>query len=129
MGAKKSKKRKKAKGRIHYSPFAWRRVVLSQMGYSSYAQYLKSDLWKGIRDRVLSRDRNACRYCSLSATQAHHRNYRTKTLNGANITYMLAICGACHKFISKTSSGKVASMEQMKRRTVVLINAIRGNRV
>lgn len=114
------KKAKLAAQKGHLSPFALRRVVLKRIGFTTYAEYLKSDLWKSVRQRVLERDDHQCRYCGSEASQAHHRNYRSKTMTGELIVDILSICGDCHKFIS-VEGGRVCSMEKMKRKALELV--------
>jgi 5-methylcytosine-specific restriction endonuclease McrA len=118
-------KKHKKQTRTHHSPYAWRSVVVSQLGYSSYGDYLKSDLWKSIRERVLIRDGHQCRYCKEPASQAHHRNYRTDTMSGKDIQDIHAVCGTCHKFVEFIGSRKL-SMPQMKARTLALVKMASG---
>jgi hypothetical protein len=65
------------------------------MGFKDYADYLKSDLWKGIRARVLS-ERPFCKGCGKDATQVHHSAYRKKDLEGRDLRRLHSTCGGCH---------------------------------
>ncbi len=71
----------------------------------SYKEYLRSDLWKKIRARVLKRDRGECRICGGIASQAHHTNYATKTMLGHSIVGIFAICSGCHYFVEFFGDG------------------------
>ena len=75
-----------------------RRTAL-ELGFDTTRKHLFSDLWKGIRRRVLDRDRKRCR-CGGRATQVHHRRYAKVDLSGLRFLH-LAICRSCHEFGSK----------------------------
>lgn len=65
------------------------------MGFKNYADYLKSELWIGIRARVLA-ERPFCEGCSKDATQVHHSAYRKKDLEGRDLRRLHSVCGGCH---------------------------------
>jgi hypothetical protein len=67
------------------------------MGFASYTEYLKSDLWESIRATVLSAD-NTCWVCGTLATQVHHTKYRKKDLAGRDLAFLKPICAGCHRF-------------------------------
>lgn len=71
-------------------------ALLASMGFSSYADYLKSDLWFSIRARVLQKDHYSCRLCGCKATQVHHNLYRRRELYGQSLKGMFAVCDKCH---------------------------------
>jgi hypothetical protein len=73
-----------------------RNRILRSMGYASYAEYLKSELWQGIRARVLAQSRQ-CYVCGGYANQAHHRSYREPDLDGRDLRRIFPICHACHE--------------------------------
>lgn len=79
------------------SPYQKRNETLLKMGFSSYKEYLKSDLWKVIRGRVLRRAKGKCEVCGGIATQVHHRTYQRSTLEGKWLDFMTAVCGTCHQ--------------------------------
>jgi len=64
--------------------------------FATYRDYLKSDLWAGIRERVLDAANRQCRLCQNVATQVHHRHYGKRTLTGKTLIHLIAVCGACH---------------------------------
>lgn len=68
---------------------------LKAMGFANYAAYQKSDLWKGIRARVLD-ERPFCEGCGKDATQVHHSAYRKKDLEGRDLRRLHSVCGGCH---------------------------------
>jgi hypothetical protein len=96
-GAMKGRK----KGRV--SPEERRRRVyrernlnLRAMGFASYKEYLRSDLWRSIRARVLEAHPD-CFACGGTATQVHHRTYRKKDLEGRDLRKLFAVCASCHE--------------------------------
>lgn len=72
-----------------------RNRVIRAMGFKDYAAYLKSDLWKGIRERVLA-ERPHCEGCGKDANQVHHSAYRKKDLEGRDLRRLYSVCGGCH---------------------------------
>lgn len=51
---RKAKKLTAAKEGARLEPWGTREQLLSRLGFQSYSQYLRSDLWYGIRSRVLA---------------------------------------------------------------------------
>ncbi len=73
-----------------------RHFDLKAMGFDSYDAYLKSDLWIGIRRKVLELS-PICTVCERNpATQVHHRKYIRKVLDGRDMRWFYAVCGGCH---------------------------------
>lgn len=65
---------------------------------SLYRKYLRSDWWKVRRASYLSRH-PVCEGCRRrTATQVHHRSYRWFAEVDGDI---LALCGACHRGVSR----------------------------
>jgi hypothetical protein len=92
----------------------------------SYPLYLRTPLWKRIRERVLNRDNHTCRICGNRATQAHHTNYCRKTLTGQSITGIFAICGPCHQFIEFNRDGSKAHLFLEVRKRILLLARLKG---
>lgn len=86
-------------------PWGTRDQLLNRLGFQSYRQYLRSDLWYGIRSRILSRDQHTCRCCSEPATQVHHRSYRWFVLIGEDEDKLISLCDQCHYVIEFYESG------------------------
>jgi hypothetical protein len=80
------------------NPYGYRDENLLRMGFSSYRAYLKSELWKDIRARVLARAPDGlCEKCKRApATQVHHRSYDPATLAGTTIDSLTKTCARCH---------------------------------
>ena len=71
---------------------------LKMLGYTNYAEYLKSDLWASIRGCVLNGD-PPCAGCGRQASQVHHENYDIPVLLGEYLDALHPVCGRCHKNI------------------------------
>lgn len=71
---------------------------LAGLGFATYADYLNSALWKGIRSRVYGTKGRICIRCkSHRATQIHHAQYDVETLAGRCILHLIPICRSCHE--------------------------------
>lgn len=79
--------------------------VLLSLGFSSYAEYLNSDLWKKIRGKVLVNGVK-CKGCDGVPTQIHHMGYGKKTLLGEKLTALIPCCRRCHYIVEFTSDGR-----------------------
>lgn len=75
---------------------------LKELGFTTYRDYLSSDLWKKIRRRALNAADNACRLCRRKAWQVHHTQYDLATMKGENLVTLVALCGECHERIEFT---------------------------
>ncbi len=69
---------------------------LQAIGFASYDDYLRSEMWRLIRDRVFATKGRECRCCGKTATQIHHRSYARTVLEGISINPLEPICAACH---------------------------------
>lgn len=78
----------------------WKRdKIVAKIGFASYRDYLRSELWTGIRDRVLSQAKK-CRCCKESAPQCvHHHTYTKQNLSGRTLANLVALCNECHRAI------------------------------
>lgn len=86
---------KAVKGSQRVTTYKKRDDILNGMGYTSYAAYLESDLWRRIRSRVLLAG-DECECCPEPATQLHHLSYDRPVLLGADVRSLVRICGDCH---------------------------------
>lgn len=90
------KKLKKAKK--NWDAYGVREQALRAMGFSSYKEYLASDLWKGIRSRRLSIS-DGCSCCDNKADVVHHDTYHEKLLRGDQLAVerdLYPLCHGCH---------------------------------
>jgi hypothetical protein len=85
------------------------------LGFSTYSDYLASDLWKSIRARVLKRDHGQCCRCGRGATQVHHKSYHINVLLGRTLKPLVSICHTCHKAIEFKSTGEKNCLHEANR--------------
>lgn len=79
------------------NPYGARNAELAALGFSSYHEYLQSNLWRGIRERAMKRAKRRCERCgSMRRLQVHHRAYDRATLAGDNIDSLTVACRVCH---------------------------------
>jgi hypothetical protein len=90
-----------------------RNKILRSLGFSSYGDYLASELWAGIRARVLAGARHKCETCGRYASEVHHGAYTRSSLDGRNLTKLFAICRICHEDIEfrKRDGAKLSPVE------------------
>lgn len=77
---------------------------LKKLGFESYKEYLKSDLWKSIRCLILFERNYTCHFCKGKATEVHHLRYTINTLSMVNKHFrggLTATCRNCHQKISE----------------------------
>jgi hypothetical protein len=78
-------------------------------------EYLKSTLWRKIKERILARDKKQCVYCGGVAEVVHHRSYSREVLEGNADLMLVSLCNACHDFIHFDSSGQGRAPEESDR--------------
>lgn len=103
------------------SDYRIRDVILSELGFKSYRYYLRSSLWKGIRERVFARN-NRCEVCGVNANRVHHKEYTEAVLSGDNIDSLVSLCNGCHKRIEFTNNGIKRSLSKANE----LLNSLMG---
>lgn len=104
-------------GEAYYS----RNLILKEIGFDSYKDYLKSNLWKNIRQEVLTRDKNNCQICGCHGTQVHHSRYHKNDLLGNNLKFLHCLCGECHHKIEFKEDKKVWMDEALIRQKSLII--------
>jgi 5-methylcytosine-specific restriction endonuclease McrA len=77
--------------------------------------YLKSDLWKAIRRRVLERDGKRCCRCKRPASVVHHQSYDKDVLAGTADYMLTSLCFDCHAFIEFDGDRKTSLDEANER--------------
>jgi len=92
-----------------------RDVALSQLGYGSYREYLKSKAWKDIYARVMDKGDGKCVLCDGTATQCHHTFYSKKNLTGKKIAGIVPMCRDCHERIELMPDGKKRASTHTRR--------------
>lgn len=100
--------------------YSIRKKNLRKLGYKKYKRYLKSKLWKNIRQLVLIRDKYQCQSCDNVATQVHHKVYSFATLSGKNLKGLVSICRRCHETIEFFSNGKKTDIKVANKRLLAI---------
>lgn len=86
--------------------------VSSPVIYSSYEEYLASDLWKHIRTEIRKRDKGKCRICRARGRDVHHLSYDKKVMEGRRLDLLVLLCRPCHKRIEFTRKGEKRTVDQ-----------------
>jgi hypothetical protein len=74
--------------------------------FIKYNEYLKTDIWKSKRERVLKRDKNLCQAClKRKASEVHHLSY--KHVFNEPLFELVSVCNICHKEITKLDTEKI----------------------
>ena len=98
--------------------YAIRNEILLELGFRDYRAYLRSKLWKSIRERKLAVD-PLCFGCNRSGDsammQVHHGEYTRTNLTGESQAGLFSICSRCHHWIEVTKSGYKRNPEQATR--------------
>ena len=121
---KKRKKKARATPTPHTGPrpgmkpdavraYGCRAATLKDLGFASYADYLKSDTWTKIRTSILAGSR--CYGCGSSPDQVHHGDYAEDTLTGARRDGLYAVCFACHGAVEFAPDGRKRSPAEATR--------------
>ena len=72
-------------------------IKIKEYDYS-YKNYLHSDKWYKIRDKVFNRDNNKCTICGATENLvAHHKNY--DNLGNEKLEDLITVCEECHEVI------------------------------
>lgn len=121
---KKAAARKKPARKRTSKGYRMRSVVLSQLGYTSYPEYLASEDWKKIRQKKLSRFPE-CLLCKRLASQVHHMDYDDRTLLGLEPKLLVTLCDACHENIEFDGKEK-CSLEESNKKLRQLASSVKG---
>jgi hypothetical protein len=101
-----------SKVHLRWGCYAARDRELRRLGFGSYRDYLASDLWKGIRQRILARHPR-CFLCGDTAEQVHHGSYKRAALTGKDLRTLFSLCRACHESIEfRPSDGAKLNLGQ-----------------
>lgn len=70
----------------------------------SYEDLLKTEEWRGKRQKILNRDNNKCVYCGKTHNLQVHHKYYSKYPNGFRVypwnypdDALITLCDECHK--------------------------------
>ena len=90
--------------------------VLRRMGFRSYAEYLKSDLWREVKARMFKVKGTNCYLCNRPAYTGHHNRYHEDDLNGNRLKFLHPICQKCHSEIERHSDGTKTEFYEARQR-------------
>ncbi len=102
-----------------------RNKILREMGYKTYKDYLESELWESIRERVFKNRGDKCVLCSNPPTCVHHRGYGKAVLLGEELHQLVAICFECHKEVEFKANGDKRTLVQSQSRFDTLLKKYR----
>lgn len=95
---------------------------LREISEMEYSKYLRTVLWKKIKEWIQERDGYRCvvcgaeksRFCEL---EVHHRSYDLDVLEGKRSEMLVTLCPHCHKLIEFNFDGsKKVCMEEKEKR-------------
>jgi hypothetical protein len=92
------------------------KMIFKRLKFASYRDYLKSSLWKGMRDAQVEREPN-CELCDCEATVVHHIDYTLETLRGNKPWKLVSLCNSCHYRIEFKAGGEKRTFEATMKRT------------
>jgi hypothetical protein len=97
-----------------------RNEIVIALGFKGYNDYLKSDLWKAIRQRCFDTFGKLCHFCGNTAMQIHHDRYDERVIMGEDLSALYPVCGSCHtageyarngdKLPPETATGKMRDL-------------------
>ena len=121
---KKKKAFKFHKNDLLHREYETRLKALKTLGYSTYHEYLLSDIWTKIRATHLKNLPN-CFVCNKLATEIHHASYDVKVLTGENLYSLHSICRDCH-FAGEYIGNRKLSPSQATTRMYMLKDLTEG---
>lgn len=100
-----------------------RNRLLRALGFDNYAEYLKSEMWARVKQKVW-REGAKCTVCAGVATELHHRRYCKCDLEGLVTKHIVPICRDCHQRIEffggqKIGPAQVRNREKVERKIII----------
>lgn len=99
---------------------AKRDKALFDLGFASYRDYLRSDLWKAIRAAVLETTPK-CELCDSKAQHVHHLRYTRQSLTARARWALVAICAECHRKVEFDEDGRKRHFAAVYKQTKILM--------
>lgn len=98
----------------HYSQ---RDIILKNIGFHNYNDYLDSSLWEEIR-RKFYRERGDtyCFLCREHGNVIHHYDYTYDNLQGNSFSGMYLLCHTCHEDVEFDKQGKKLQLIEQQER-------------
>jgi|SRR6185369_13782976 len=98
-----------------------RNLLLNELGFASYEEYLQSDLWKSISERVWIAFGTRCKFCGQEATCLHHISYGREVLTGKRIDLIVPLCNSHHYKVEFDRKGNKRSLAESQTQFRLLI--------
>lgn len=93
---KKEKSAKKPKKKWQQETYNDRNIILKELGFDSYPDYLKSELWAFVRRSAWAKYGSTCLLCKEKASVLHHFSYTKEVLQGKQLDKLKPLCNECH---------------------------------
>ena len=84
-----------------------------EMDYQT--QYLRTKLWREIKQRVLTRDNHVCQSCGGKGNYVHHLAYSRDVLEGSADHLLATVCSGCHDLIHFDEHGRSRDLQEVNR--------------
>lgn len=105
----------KTRQAISREAYSDRNETLFLLGFKTYGAYMRSKLWRIVRQRALDIHGETCRRCSEPATQVHHASYLREVLIGEDVRGLVPVCAYCHRGTSRTPpASRARRVDRMK---------------
>lgn len=89
-----------------------RREGISDVRSLEYSQYLRTSLWRKIKQWIFDRDLQKCVVCkrekvsrSTNDMDVHHRSYDIDVLEGRREDMLVSLCTRCHRTVEFYNEG------------------------
>lgn len=106
------------------SAYNQRDKVLMRLGFASYRDYLRSALWKELREEKLAANAR-CEICGDKAQIVHHISYRRNSLAGKHLGGLVSLCNRCHCRVELREDGTKRGFEATLKKTKRLLKSRR----
>lgn len=94
--------------------YSSRNRLLDTLGLGTYGEYLRGDLWKSIRSRVVKKAKWKCSLCAARATEVHHVAYTKAALLGTSLRSLVALCEGHHLAVEFDAAGRKRTLESAR---------------
>lgn len=83
-----------------------RKEVLKILGFLTYKDYLKSELWQEIIEKMFYYYKEKCFCCKRkSCLSVHHEKYTEENMSSKSLEHLFLLCRKCHYVVEFTKSG------------------------
>lgn len=86
-----------------------RELQLRELGYASYADYLKSPAWRDVRERYIASDLPQVCMCGATSWELHHTTY--ERVGRERLDDLIPLCRTCHADAHALESAGVIGLD------------------